>query len=215
MALVSCRLRSGSSVTHAVFISTTPNGSRSVTIFRTASIGGLIRAPCTQTADDSARVVYARCEKDRVGTVAERIHVERAFDSVLSVAFRCAANVVHPQIPLDCRLREYDAALAVGIPTAGTPLQADNVAAGGLSLGNGHTCPFLRAADHQRRRGWLSRSVSRHGLLGFQLAIQSFPAKRCPPRNIALRTWPSTALWQSRVGGLLLVMIHLSTSWRS
>jgi hypothetical protein len=108
-----------------------------------AFIGRLIRAPSTHTADDPTRVVDAGCEKDRVGAIAERIHVERLFDSVFAVALTRTANVVQPQISLDRWLREYDGALAVGVPTAGTPPQADKVAPDGLSLGNGHTCPFL------------------------------------------------------------------------
>jgi hypothetical protein len=120
-----------------------------------AFIGGLIWALCAQTGDDPARVVNAGCEKDRVGTILERITVERLLDPMFAVALTCTVNVVPPQIPLDRRLREYDGAFALRIPTAGSPLQADKVAARGLSLENGHSCPFL-GQPANNCVGWLS-----------------------------------------------------------
>src|SRR3954466_5490468 len=142
-----------------------------------AFIGGLVWAPCTQTADDPARFVDAGCKKYRVGTIAEGIHVERLFDSVFAVVLICTANVVHPQVSLDSWSRKYDRALGVGIPTAGTLLQTEKVAARGLNLGNDHTCHFLGQPSNNGVAAGLSKSVSRHELPGFQLAIRYFPAE--------------------------------------
>jgi hypothetical protein len=160
-----------------------------------AFIGGLIWALCTQTGDDPTRFVHARCEKEGVGTVAERIHVERLLDSVLAVAFACTANVVNPQIPLDRRLREYYGALAVGIPTAGTPLQAYEVA--GLSVGNGHTCAFLGQPANNGVEVGSQRSVSRPGLPGFQLVDNLFLHGDVHFRISGREGGQPTALWQS------------------
>jgi hypothetical protein len=179
-----------------------------------AFIGGLIWALCAQTGDDPARVVNAGCEKDRVGTILERIMVERLLDPVFAVALTCTVNVVPPQIPLDRRLREYDGAFALRIPTAGTQFQADKVAARGLSLGNGHSCPFLGQPATTTSSGCQS-SVSRHGLLGFQLAIRSFPEKRPRAAKFVLQIRLPMASWQSHVDELLLVVIHLSAPRRS
>jgi hypothetical protein len=108
-----------------------------------AFIGRLVWAPCPQTGDDPTRVVDADCEKYGVGTALERIHIERLFDSVLAVIFTRTTNIVDPQRSFDRRMCEHNRALAVGIPTAGTPLEADNAAALGITSGNGHSCAFL------------------------------------------------------------------------
>src|SRR5690242_1197763 len=164
---------------------------------RVAFVGRLVRAPCAQTADDPARVVDDRREKDGVATVFECIHVKRIFNSVFAVALTRAANVVAPQISLDRRPGEYYRALAVGIPTTGTVLQADEVAARGLSVGNGHACAFLLQPASNGVTAGCQASVSRPELLGFQLAIQSFPARGCPLPNIPSRGGLAMGLWQS------------------
>src|SRR5262249_32820340 len=96
-------------------------------------------------------------ENERVITLLERVHVERPFDSVFAVAAARTADVVYPQIALDRRLSEYNSALAFGIPTAGSALQAENVAAHRRGVGNGHTCAFLgqpaNNGVHARCRG--------------------------------------------------------------
>ena len=138
-----------------------------------AFIGRLIRAPSTHTADDPTRVVDAGCEKDRVGAIAERIHVERPFDSVLAVVMICTPNVVQPQIPLGRRVCEYDGAFAVRIPTAGARLQANKIGPSGHTLGNGHSCPFVEQPASNDVGAGYQRSVSRHRILGFQLAAKS------------------------------------------
>jgi hypothetical protein len=120
-----------------------------------AFIGGLIGASSAQTADDPTRVIDARRKNGGVGTIAERIHVKRPFDSVFAVVMTCTPNVVQPQIPLGRRVCEYDCAFAVGIPTAGARLQADNVSPSGRKLGNGHSCPFVeQAASNDVEAGW-------------------------------------------------------------
>jgi hypothetical protein len=62
---------------------------------------------------------------------------------------------------------------------------------------------------------WAVTSLSRHGLPGFQLAIQSFPVNRCRPQLLRGGPWPSTVLWQQHSGELLLVIIYLSILRRS
>ena len=100
MAWVSCRLRSGSSVTHAVFISTTPNGSPVADHLphrvqtglpapleqRMCFVGGLIRALARRPPTTLPALVDASGEQDRVGTECECLHVECVLDTVVGVA---------------------------------------------------------------------------------------------------------------------------------
>src|SRR5262245_51466918 len=97
---------------------------------------------------------------------------------MFAVNLACAAHVVQPQVSLDRRPGEYYRAFAVRIPTAGSVLQADKVAARGLSVGNGHRCAFLLQPASNGVTGGCQASVSRPELLGLQLAIHSFPATR-------------------------------------
>jgi hypothetical protein len=130
---------------------------------RVRFISGPIRALRAQAADDPARVIHTRREKDCVVATSKCIHIERIFDSVLAVVMTGTPDVVHPQIAFDRRMCEYYVAFCDGIPTAWSPLQPDQVGGGGLSLGNGHTCPFLGQPAKNDVEAGCQRSVSRHG----------------------------------------------------
>src|ERR1700741_872294 len=73
---------------------------------------------------------------------------------------------------------------------------------GGSVWGTAILVPSSAAANNGVAAG-CQRSVSRHGLLGFQLAIRSFPATRYRPAIIVLRCRSPTAPWQSQVGRIV------------